>query len=313
MLSKGKLFVTGGNGMVARNIGEHPTAREWQVLAPSRAELDLADFGAVLAWMKREKPDAIIHAAGKVGGIQANMAQPVEFLVANVDVGRNVILAARLTGVRRLVNLASSCIYPRAAQNPLREDLILKGELEPTNEGYAIAKIFALRLCEYIRREDKRYEYKTIVPCNLYGRFDKFAPEHSHLVAAIIHKLHTAKKNGAQRVEIWGDGTARREFMYAGDAADAALKAVHDVGDIPDILNVGVGADHTVDEFYREAAEVIGWEGEFVHDLSKPVGMNRKLVAIDRQMKWGWKPATSLREGLEKTYRYYLNDYLHEV
>lgn len=308
MASRGKLLLTGGGGMMGRNILEHPLAREWQLLAPRRGELDLADFAAVRAYFMRERPDAVIHAAGRVGGIQANLAQPVDFLVQNIDVGRNVILAAREVGVQRLLNLASSCMYPRAAVNPLTEDLVLKGELEPTNEGYALAKIFATRLCEYIRRETPSLQYKTLIPCNLYGRHDKFSPEHSHLVPAIIHKLHVAKTTGAGTVDIWGDGTARREFMYAGDAADATLRALADIDTLPDTMNIGLGHDHTINDYYAIAAGVIGWQGRFVHDTSKPVGMKQKLVSTARQSAWGWSPSTALDQGIRMAYSYYLEE-----
>lgn len=306
---RGKLLVTGGGGMVGRNIIEHPLAREWDVLAPGRAELDLADFAAVTAYMAIERPDAVIHAAGRVGGIQANIAHPVEFLVQNVDVGRNVILAARKAGVTRLLNLASSCMYPHAAPNPLIEDLVLTGALEPTNEGYALAKIFATRLCEYIRSETPAMQYKTLIPCNLYGRHDKFRPESSHLLPAIIHKLHVAKTTGADTVEIWGDGTARREFMYAGDVADATLRALMDIESLSDRMNVGLGYDHSINEYYTAAAGVIGWKGRFVHDLTKPVGMKQKMVDTVRLSAWGWTPQTTLEQGIRLAYRYYLEEY----
>ncbi|MDO9132652.1 GDP-L-fucose synthase [Hydrogenophaga sp.] len=309
MVKRGKLLITGGTGMVGRNICEHPLAHEWDVMAPGRRELDLSNSAAVLAYFEQERPDAVIHAAGRVGGIQANMAHPVDFLVQNVDLGRNIILAARAAGVQRLINVASSCMYPRAANNPLTEDLLLKGELEPTNEGYALAKIFATRLCEYIRRESPALHYKTLIPCNLYGRHDKFAPEHSHLLPAIIHKLHLAKTSGAPTVEIWGDGTARREFMYAGDVAEATLRAVVEIESLPDEMNVGLGHDYSINEYYAIAANVIGWKGQFVHDLTKPVGMKQKLVSIERQTAWGWLPKTTLEHGIGLAYRYYTKEY----
>ena len=168
----GKLFLTGGFGMVGRNIQDHPRASDWTILAPSSRELDLMDASAVGAYIAEQAPDLIVHSAGKVGGIRANMAEPVAFLDQNVMIGRNVIMGARNAGVKRLINLGSTCIYPRAAPNPLREEMMLTGELEPTNEGYAIAKIFALRLCEYIRREDDSFLYKTLIPCNLFGAYD---------------------------------------------------------------------------------------------------------------------------------------------
>ncbi|MDP3349070.1 MAG: GDP-L-fucose synthase [Hydrogenophaga sp.] len=309
MVKRGKLLITGGTGMVGRNICEHPLAHEWDVMAPGRRELDLSNSAAVLDYFEQERPDAVIHAAGRVGGIQANMAHPVDFLVQNVDLGRNIILAARAAGVQRLINVASSCMYPRAANNPLTEDLLLKGELEPTNEGYALAKIFATRLCEYIRRESPALHYKTLIPCNLYGRHDKFAPEHSHLLPAIIHKVHLAKTSGAPTVEIWGDGTARREFMYAGDVAEATLRAVVEIESLPDEMNVGLGHDYSINEYYAIAANVIGWKGQFVHDLTKPVGMKQKLVSIERQTAWGWLPKTTLEHGIGLAYRYYTKEY----
>lgn len=303
------VLLTGARGMVGRNILEHPLSSQWDFVAPSSHELDLTDLEATRRFIADVRPDAVIHSAGRVGGIQANIAHPVDFLVTNVDLGRNVILAAREAGVEKLINLASSCMYPRNAANPLDEGLILKGELEPTNEGYAIAKVFATRLCQYIRCENPSLNYKTLIPCNLYGRYDKFAPEDSHLLPAIIHKIHVAKTTGARSVEIWGDGTARREFMYAGDAADAVLRALEGIETLPEIMNVGLGYDYSISEYYFVAASVIGWEGEFVYDLTKPVGMKKKLVNTERQSAWGWSPKISLEEGIRLAYRYYLQKY----
>lgn len=309
MGKRGTLLLTGAGGMVGRNILEHPGMAEWRVIAPRRVELDLADYSATLAYIRRYRPDVIVHAAGKVGGIQANIAHPVDFMVCNIDIGRNLILAAREVGTPRLLNLASSCMYPRSAANPLTEDLILTGELEPTNEGYALAKIVAAKLCGYIRRERPELRYKTLIPCNLYGRYDRFEPERSHLIPAIIFKIHRAKQNGEDQVEIWGDGTARREFMYAGDLADAVVRALACFDSLPDEMNLGVGQDYTVDEYYQAAAEVMGWRGSFAHDPARPVGMRQKLVSIERQKAWGWMPGTSLHEGIGSAYRYFLKEY----
>ena len=301
-----RLLLTGGRGMVGRNIQDHPAAARWQIIAPTSAELDLTDGAAVSRFMADARPDVVVHAAGRVGGIQANVAHPVAFLDENVAMGRNVIMSAHRAGVRHFLNLASTCMYPRAAPNPLSEDKILSGELEPTNEGYALAKIMATRLCEYIRREDPDANYKTLIPCNLYGPHDKFDPKHSHLVPAIIHKVHQAKVTGKQSVEIWGDGTARREFMYAPDLADAVLRAVDDPGGLPDLMNVGLGTDHSINEYYDAVAAVVGWDGEFTHDLSKPVGMKQKLCDIGKLRDWGWSAPTSLTDGIAMTYDYYL-------
>ena len=292
--------------MVGRNILEHPSAERFSFLAPTSSELDLRNFAKVEEYLATHSPDFVIHAAGLVGGIQANIEKPVNFLVENVDLGRNVILASRNAGVQKLLNLSSSCMYPRNAENPLAEEMILHGELEPTNEGYALAKIFAMRLCEYLRKEDPQLMYKTFIPCNLYGRFDKFDPKHSHLIPAIIHKVHLAKAGNKKSVEIWGDGTARREFMYAGDLADGVLKAMADFDQVPDLMNIGLGFDRSINEYYEVVARAVGWEGEFSHDLARPVGMRQKLTSVERQKTWGWQASTSLEDGISKSYDFYL-------
>lgn len=302
-----KIFLTGATGMVGQNILEHPEAGLYSWLKPGRSELNLYDFQQVLSYLEKNRPDFVIHCAGRVGGIQANMAHPVDFLVENMDINRNVILAAQKAGVKNLINMGSSCMYPRDAENPLREDLVLKGELEPTNEGYALAKIMAQRLCAYIRKENPEFHYKTMIPCNLYGRHDKFDPKHSHLVPAVIRKLHEAKLNGLKEVDIWGDGKARREFMYSGDLADCIFKALKNFQSLPDLMNVGLGVDYSVNEYYEAAAEVVGYKGQFTHDLSKPVGMKQKLTSVERAKGWGWQSAVSLHEGLALTYQYFLN------
>lgn len=295
--------------MVGRNVLEHTAIGDFDVIAPRSTELDLRDFGAVQAYLQKHQPNMVIHAAGKVGGIQANMREPVSFLMDNLDIGRNIVWAAHQAGIKRLINLGSSCMYPRNHNDPLREEMVLKGELEPTNEGYALAKVVTARLCDYIMREDSSYKYKTLIPCNIYGRYDKFDPAHSHLVPAIIHKVHQAKKYEHGSVEIWGDGTARREFMYAGDLSDAIVRAINNFNTLPSYMNVGLGDDYTINDYYHAAADVIGYAGIFIHDVSKPVGMARKLVSVERQQSWGWSASHTLRQGLEKTYQYYLKEY----
>ncbi|MBC8982177.1 GDP-L-fucose synthase family protein [Pseudomonas lurida] len=305
-MKKIRILLTGGSGMVGRNLLEHSCIDDFEVLAPPSSELNLLDFKAVQDYVERTQPNVIIHAAGKVGGIQANIREPVKFLLDNLDMGRNIVWAARTAGVKRLINLGSSCMYPRNHSEPLSEDMVLTGELEPTNEGYALAKITTARLCEYITREDASFNYKTLVPCNIFGRFDKFEPAHSHLLPAIIHKIHLAKINDNPTVEIWGDGNARREFMYGGDLADAIMQAVDKFDSLPLNMNIGQGHDHSINEYYHVAAAVMDYKGQFIHDMTKPVGMARKLVSIERQSLWGWKPRHTLQEGIEKTYSYYL-------
>lgn len=307
-MTRMRVLLTGGGGLVGRNFLEHPAASEFDVLAPRSSELDLRDFGAVQAYLLKIQPDIIVHSAGTVGGIQANLREPVRFLLDNLDIGRNIVWAARQTGVLRFINLGSSCMYPRAHSEPLSEEMVLKGELEPSNEGYALAKVTTARLCDFITREDSNYQYKTLIPCNIYGRFDKFDPMHSHLIPAIIHKVHMAQQDAQASVEIWGDGNARREFMYAGDLADALVRALTHFESLPAYMNLGLGQDYTINDYYQIAAQIMGYNGSFVHDLSKPVGMARKLVSIERQLAWGWSAQHDLRAGMKKTYEYYLKE-----
>ncbi|MFM9437826.1 nucleoside-diphosphate-sugar epimerase [Janthinobacterium sp. CG_23.3] len=302
------ILLTGGNGMVGKNILEHAGAASHALLAPSSAELNLLDGAAVAAWLAAHRPDMVIHCAGVVGGIQANMAEPVRFLVDNMQMGLNLITAARAAGVGRLMNLSSSCMYPRAAANPLAEELILAGELEPTNEGYALAKIASTRLCEYIRKEEPALLYKTVIPCNIYGRHDKFDPKHSHMIPAVIKKIVDAKLAGRAAIDIWGDGTARREFMYAGDLADFVFYAIDRFEAMPQNINVGLGHDYTINEYYAAVARTVGFDGAFEHDLSKPVGMKQKLIDDRKLAAFGWKYATSIADGIQQTYDYYMNE-----
>ncbi|MFD1880625.1 GDP-L-fucose synthase family protein [Paracoccus pacificus] len=302
------LLITGAGGMVGRNLLAHPAIGDWQVLAPASDALDLRDGRAVAEYLSQHRPDAVVHSAGVVGGIQANMAEPVRFLAANAEMGINLVNGCVSAGVPTVINLASSCMYPRALGHGLSEEKVLTGELEPTNEGYALGKIVTMRMCEYAMRENPALNYKTLIPCNLYGKWDKFDPKHSHLVPAIIHKVHTAMQTGAAEIEIWGDGTARREFMYAGDLADAIIRALAAPGDLPESLNIGLGHDHSINDYYRIVAEVIGWQGDFTHDLGRPVGMKQKLLDVTRQTAWGWAPQTSLTDGIRAAYEFYLKE-----
>lgn len=300
-------MLTGGTGMVGRNILEHPRSANFEIFAPAREKLDLFDYDNVCANLKRFRPDVVVHCAGRVGGIHANIANPTAFLVENVDMGRNIVLASKEAGVERLITLGSTCMYPRNIDRPIPEEEILRGELEPTNEAYAIAKCFVSRLCTYISRENPELHYKTLIPSNLYGRWDNFSSHGAHMLPSIIRKLHEAKVTGVDSIEIWGDGAARREFLYAGDAAECILRAVEKFDSLPDVMNIGLGFDYSVNEYYEIAADVLGFKGTFRHDLSKPVGMARKLADISRQKAWGWEARTTLRDGIATTYKFYID------
>lgn len=300
-----KILVTGGNGLVGRNLV--PALRacyEAEVLAPGRDALDLMSAAQVESYIATHKPDVVLHLASRVGGIQANIASPIEFLVENQQININLIYAAYKSGVPTLLNLGTSCMYPKDRQSLVETDL-LTGLLEPTNEGYALAKITAARLCQYISLK-AGFDYRTIVPCNLYGPYDHFDESRSHLVPAIIKKLDEAKRQQMQEVMIWGDGQARREFMYVGDLVDFMLFALPRIEKLPSLLNVGLGYDYSVNDYYEVAAKVVGFEGGFSHDLEKPAGMQQKLLNITQLKSFGWEAKTDLQTGLQKTYEYYL-------
>lgn len=306
------ILITGAHGMVGRNIVEHQKSKNYVLLTPSSKELNLLDRTSVDMYVKEHKPDMIIHCAGVVGGIQANMVQPVKFLVNNTQMGLNIIMSAHDIGIKQFINMSSSCMYPKSAINPLGEELVLSGELEPTNEGYALAKITSTRLCEYINKEDNSCHYKTIISCNLYGKYDKFDPKHSHMLPAVIKKVHEAKINNQSSIDIWGDGEARREFMFVEDLADFTYYAVENFDRMPQNINVGLGHDYTINEYYKAIAEVIGYKGEFIHDLTKPVGMKQKLIDDSKLQTFDWKYKISLEDGIKKTYEYYLNEVLND-
>lgn len=300
-----KILLTGGSGMVGRNIIESNKSSNYQIISPSSSALNLLNYKEIIDFLSSEKPDIIIHAAGKVGGIQANINSQKSFLYENTQMGLNIISASSSVGIKKLINLGSSCMYPRNAHNPINEKMLLDGKLEPTNEGYAIAKIVVSKLCEYISQEDQNKIYKTIIPCNLYGRFDTFDPKESHLLPAIIKKVHDAKISGEKTVTIWGDGTVRREFMYAGDLADFIFFAIDNINQIPQNLNVGLGHDYSILDYYKKVAEVICCDVDFVFDLDMPVGMKQKLVDVKELNDLGWTYKTSLIKGIEETYKFY--------
>ncbi|MDA8791729.1 GDP-L-fucose synthase [Bacteriovoracaceae bacterium] len=308
-----KIFITGARGMVGSNLVETlKNSNNLELITPSRKELDLQNYAQVEKFIQGTNPDIIIHCAGKVGGIQANMDAPFSFLSENLDMGRNLIMAAFKCQIKSMINLASSCMYPRNLETPLTEDLILTGELEPTNEGYALAKIMALKLCMAINQENSEFNYKTLIPCNLYGKYDKFSAKKSHLIPAVIRKIDEAIKTQVNQVSIWGDGQSRREFMYAEDLCNFILFAINNFQEIPQVMNVGIGDDYSIEDYYRIIGKIMGYNGNYTFDTSKPAGMRRKLVSVEKQENLNWSPKHSLENGVQKTIDYYRQEVLHE-
>ncbi|MBR1419648.1 MAG: GDP-L-fucose synthase [Selenomonadaceae bacterium] len=305
-----KVLIAGSTGLVGSAVVESMQKTNHELLTPKHSELDLLDRDAVRKYLRAQNPDLVIHCAGIVGGIMINRKEQVRFMLENLDMGKNLIHESFLAGVKRFINLGSSCMYPRNSEKPLAEDMILTGELEPTNEGYAIAKIACERLCEFISRENPAFQYKTIIPNNLYGKNDKFKTENAHMLPAVIHKIHVAKMNGQSSIEIWGTGQVRREFFYSGDFGDLISYCVENFDRLPSVMNAGTGIDFTIDQYYQAVAKVVGYEGQFTHDTSKPEGMTRKLLDVSKLKEFGWTAKTDLETGIRKTYEFYLE---HEI
>ena len=300
-----RIYVAGHRGLVGsaivRNI-EASGKHEW--FGRTRAELDLLDRKAVFEFIATEKPDAVIIAAAKVGGIMANNTYPVEFLSENLQIETNLIDACHRAEIEQVLFLGSSCIYPKLAPQPIKEEYLLTGPLEPTNEAYALAKISGLKLIESYRREYNR-RWISAMPTNMYGPGDNFDPQNSHVLPALIRRFHEAKVSNAPSVTCWGDGSPMREFLHADDLASACIFMLENYdGDVA--LNVGTGEDITIRELTEIIAEVVGYEGEILWDTEKPNGTPRKLLDVSKLKGLGWEPRLALRDGIASTYEWYL-------
>ncbi len=307
-----RVFVAGHRGMVGSALVRALEARGDEVIVRTRSELDLCDQRTVEEFLQHERPEAVYLAAAKVGGIHANNTYPAEFIHQNLAIQSHVVHGSWKAGVERLLFLGSSCIYPRDAAQPMTEDALLTGPLEPTNEPYALAKIAGIKLCESYNRQYGT-DFRSVMPTNLYGPGDNFHPENSHVLPGLLRRIHEAKQASAPEVVIWGTGTPMREFLHVDDMAAACLhvmdlEADHwrsQVQPMCSHLNVGTGVDVTIRELAETLAEVIGFTGELRFDTSKPDGTPRKLLDVDRLAGLGWRARTSLREGIESTYAWY--------
>lgn len=311
-----RVFVAGHRGMVGKAISRKLVERGADLVTRTHADLDLTNQEAVRCFFVREKVDAVVLAAAKVGGIFANNTYPAEFIYENLMIECNVINQAFAAGVQKLLFLGSSCIYPREVAQPMREDALLTGILEPTNEPYAIAKIAGIKLCESYNRQYGT-DYRSVMPTNLYGPGDNFHAENSHVIPALIRRFYEAVQSGAEKVAIWGSGNPRREFLHVDDMAEASLFVLdlaqdcYQANSQPMLshINVGCGEDVTVRELASLIANVVGFEGQIVFDSTKPDGTMRKLMDSSRLTNMGWAPKVLLRDGVENTYKFFQNVY----
>lgn len=303
-MTRPRLFLAGHKGMVGSALLRRLATENFEIITADHKALDLREQSEVRSFFRREKPDVIILAAARVGGILANDSWPADFLGDNLAIEMNVIDGAHRAGVERLVFLGSSCIYPKFAEQPIREDALLTGALEPTNEWYAIAKIAGIKLCQAYRRQYGR-RYISIMPCNLYGPNDNFDLETAHVLPALIRKFHEAKQAARSEVVVWGSGTPRREFLHVDDLADA-IAFLLDRYDADAPLNCGAGFDVSIRELAEKIGSIVGFEGRLVFDPAKPDGTPRKLMDSSRIATLGWKPRIGLDEGIAETYRWFL-------
>jgi GDP-L-fucose synthase len=297
------VFVAGHNGLVGSAICRKLRAQSKEPITAARLELDLLNQADVYAWFSEHEIDQVYVAAAKVGGIHANDTYPAEFIYDNLVIQNNIIHAAWKNGARKLLFLGSSCIYPKLAQQPMAEDSLLTGPLEPTNESYAIAKIAGIKLCQAYRKQ-YGFDAISVMPTNLYGPGDNFDLANSHVLPALIRKFHEARTNGSDEVEIWGSGTPRREFLHVDDLADACVYLMANYSS-PEIVNVGWGKDISIRELANLIKEVVGFEGQLRFDSSKPDGTPRKLLNTERMQALGWHPKIGILEGIKSTYDWF--------
>ena len=302
-----RVWVAGHAGLVGSALCRALTETGAELLTVSRAGCDLRDQAAVRAWVTGNRPDAIFIAAAVVGGIEANRTRPAEFLYDNLLIAANIIHSAGAANVRKLMFLGSSCFYPRQAEQPIREQTLLTGPFEPTNEWYAVAKVAGVKLCQAYRRQYGK-DFIAVVPTNLYGPGDNFDVAGSHVIPSLIRRLHEAAVEGARKVELWGTGRPRREFLYVDDAARALVHLMENYSS-EEIINVAGGEDITIADLAALIAEVVGYTGGFHFDTSKPDGMPRKMLDDTLIRATGWRPAISLKDGLERTYAWFLKGY----
>jgi GDP-L-fucose synthase len=305
-LSGKTVYVAGHRGMVGSALVRRLARENVKVLTATRAEVDLCDQSAVHRWFAANRPQVVFHAAAKVGGIVANNTLRAEFIYENLVIATNVIHAAHENGAQKLMFLGSSCIYPKLAPQPLREDSLLTGPLEPTNEPYAIAKIAGVKLVEAYRSQYGS-DFINVMPTNLYGPGDNYHPEYSHVVAALIRRFHEAREANAPSVAVWGTGAPRREFLYVDDMADACIHLMRNYSG-EGLINIGTGEDITIAEFARVVARTVGYQGEITFDTSKPDGTPRKLLDVGRLASLGWKATTSLEDGIALAYQAFLKE-----
>ena len=299
-----RVWVAGHRGMAGSAIVRRLARESCEIVTVTHSELDLLRQADVHAWMADKKIDAVFLAAATVGGIMANSTRPAEFLYDNLVIETNVIHAARSAGVKKLLFLGSSCIYPRLADQPMREEALLSGALEPTNEWYAVAKIAGIKLCQAFRRQ-YGCDFVSVMPTNLYGPGDRYDARDGHVVAALIMKIHAAKVANSATVELWGSGTPRREFLFSEDLADACVFVMKNYSDEL-FLNVGTGRDMTILELAECIARIVGWKGTFTFDKSKPDGMPRKMMDVSRLRALGWSAPTDFETGMKEAYRWYV-------
>ena len=310
-----KIFLAGHNGMVGSAIHRLLISKKnIKIITRSRSELDLCDQKAVKNFMEAERPDEVVIAAAKVGGIHANSTYPADFIYQNLQIQNNLIHYSHIQNVEKLLFLGSSCIYPKYAKQPMKEDVLLTGSLEPTNEPYAIAKIAGIKLCESYNRQYGR-DYRSVMPTNLYGPGDNYHPENSHVVPGLIRRFHEAKVNNQETVVVWGTGNPRREFLYVDDMAEACI-FIHELDKIvlekntkkmQSYVNIGTGIDLTIRELAQTIKKVVGYKGRIIFDTTKPDGAPRKLMNVDLIKKLGWQSQIKLIDGLTLGYRDYLS------
>ena len=302
-----KLLIFGARGMVGSALVRAANQRGYtDILAPSSRDLDLLNQAATYAYLQEHRPDAVIVAAAKVGGIHANSTYPAEFMLQNLVIAQNTIDGAYKAGVQRLIFLGSTCIYPKFAEQPIKEESLLTSALEPTNEAYAIAKIAGLKMCEYYRRQ-YGVCYHSAMPTNLYGQGDNYHPQNSHVLPALIRRFHEAKANHTAEVAIWGTGTPLREFLHADDAADGILHLL-EFENPPEWVNLGCGTDISIGDLARLVRDAVGYEGELTFDTSKPDGTPRKLTDISKIKETGWAPKIPIEQGVAMAYQSFLDE-----